>query len=79
MVESNIITKRLNFITEGRTFETDEERDYLVESLISEISYLKVQGYSSKAINEGIFYSFSIDNQYQKNPQLFEDFILHND
>lgn len=77
MVESNIISKRLNFITEGKTFETEEDRDYLVESLISEISYLKVQGYSSKAINEGIF-SF-LGNMFSGSvtslPQVFGEYI----
>ena len=55
MVENKIITNRFNFLFEGRSFETEEEKDYLVESVITEIGYLKIQGYSSRAINEGLF------------------------
>jgi len=55
MVENNIITNRFNFLFEGRSFKTEKEKDYLVESIISEIGYLKTQGYSSQAINEGLF------------------------
>jgi pyruvate/2-oxoglutarate dehydrogenase complex dihydrolipoamide acyltransferase (E2) component len=55
MVENKIITNRFNFLFEGRSFETEKEKDYLVESIITEIGYLKTQGYSSRAINEGLF------------------------
>ena len=55
MVENKIITNRFNFLFEGKSFETEEEKDYLVESIITEIGYLKVQGYTSQAINEGLF------------------------
>lgn len=55
MVETNIVEKRFNFIVEGKIFETINEQDYLVESVITEIGYLKAQGYTSKAINEGLF------------------------
>lgn len=55
MVENKIITNRFNFLFEGRSFETEEEKDYLVESIITEIGYLKVQGYTPQAINEGLF------------------------
>jgi hypothetical protein len=55
MVENKIITNRFNFLFEGRSFETEKEKDYLVESVITEIGYLKTQGYSSQAINEGLF------------------------
>jgi len=55
MVENKIITNRFNFLFEGRRFKTEKEKDYLVESIISEIGYLKTQGYSSQAINEGLF------------------------
>lgn len=55
MVETNIVEKRFNFIIEGDSFDTIEKQDYLVESVISEIGYLKTQGYTSKAINEGLF------------------------
>jgi hypothetical protein len=55
MVENKIITNRFNFLFEGRSFETEKEKDYLVESVITEIGYLKTQGYSSRAINEGLF------------------------
>jgi hypothetical protein len=55
MVETNIVEKRFNFIVEGKSFETEDEQDYLVESVISEIGYLKTQGYTPKAINEGLF------------------------
>ena len=40
---------------EDNIVETEEDRDRLVESVISEIGYLKNQGYSSQAINEGLF------------------------
>jgi hypothetical protein len=55
MVENKIITNRCNFLFEGKSFETEEEKDYLVESIITEIGYLKVQGYTPQAINEGLF------------------------
>jgi hypothetical protein len=55
MVENKIIKNRFNFLFEGKSFETEEEKDYLVESVITEIGYLKTQGYSSQAINEGLF------------------------
>ena len=55
MVENKIITNRFNFLFEGKSFETEEEKDYLVESIITEIGYLKVQGYTPQAINEGLF------------------------
>jgi len=55
MVENKIITNRFNFLFEGRSFETEKEKDYLVESIITEIGYLKVQGYTPQAINEGLF------------------------
>ena len=55
MVETNIVEKRFNFIVEGKSFDSINEQDYLVESVISEIGYLKTQGYTSKAINEGLF------------------------
>ena len=55
MVENKIITNRFNFLFEGRSFETEEEKDYLVESIITEIGYLKIQGYTPQAINEGLF------------------------
>jgi len=55
MVENKIITNRFNFLFESRSFETEEEKDYLVESIITEIGYLKVQGYTPQAINEGLF------------------------
>ena len=55
MVETNIVERRFNFIVEGKSIKTIDEQDYLIESVISEIGYLKTQGYSSKAINEGLF------------------------
>jgi hypothetical protein len=55
MVETNIVERRFNFIVEGKSIKTIDEQDYLIESVISEIGYLKSQGYSSKAINEGLF------------------------
>jgi hypothetical protein len=55
MVENKIISNRFNFLFEGRSFETEEEKDYLVESIITEIGYLKIQGYTPQAINEGLF------------------------
>lgn len=55
MVESNIIKKRFEMISESRTFNLETDGDFIVESLITEVSYLKRQGYDSKLINEGIF------------------------
>jgi hypothetical protein len=55
MVETNIVEKRFKFIVEGKTFETEKDQDFLIESVISEIGYLKAQGYTPKAINEGLF------------------------
>jgi len=55
MVETNIVEKRFKFIVEGKTFETENDQDFLIESVISEIGYLKAQGYTPKAINEGLF------------------------
>jgi len=55
MVESNIIRKRFEMITENRTFNSETDGDFIVESLFTEVSYLKRQGYDSKLINEGIF------------------------
>jgi hypothetical protein len=55
MVETNIVEKRFNFIVEGKTFDNVKDQNDLVESVISEIGYLKTQGYTSKAINEGLF------------------------
>lgn len=55
MVESNIIKKRFEMISESRTFNLQTDGDFIVESLITEVSYLKRQGYDSKLINEGIF------------------------
>ena len=55
MVESNIIRKRFEMISENRTFNSETDGDFIVESLFTEVSYLKRQGYDSKLINEGIF------------------------
>ena len=55
MVETNIVEKRFKFIVEGKTFKTETDQDFLIESVISEIGYLKSQGYTPKAINEGLF------------------------
>jgi hypothetical protein len=55
MVETNIVEKRFKFIVEGKTFETEKDQDFLIESVISEIGYLRAQGYTPKAINEGLF------------------------
>jgi hypothetical protein len=55
MVESKIIRKRFEMITENRTFNSETDGDFIVESLFTEVSYLKRQGYDSKLINEGIF------------------------
>ena len=55
MVETNIVEKRFKFIVEGKTFKTETDQDFLIESVISEIGYLKAQGYTPKAINEGLF------------------------
>ena len=55
MVESNIIRKRFEMIIENKTFNSETDGDFIVESLFTEVSYLKRQGYDSKLINEGIF------------------------
>ena len=56
LIESNIIRKRFEMISEGRDLNIDTDSDYIVESLFAEISYLKRQGYNRTLINEeGIF------------------------
>lgn len=55
MVESKIIRKRFEMIIENKTFNSETDGDFIVESLFTEVSYLKRQGYDSKLINEGIF------------------------
>ena len=51
----NIIIKRIEMIIENKTFNSETDGDFIVESLFTEVSYLKRQGYDSKLINEGIF------------------------
>jgi hypothetical protein len=56
LIESNIIRKRFEMISEGRDLNIDTDSDYIVESLFAEISYLKRQGYNRTLINEeGVF------------------------
>ena len=77
MVETNIIEKRFNFIVDGDSFDTIEKQDYLVESVISEIGYLKAQGYTSKAINEGLFSMLGslLGGSAQSVPAVFGEYI----
>lgn len=79
MVETNIVEKRFNFIVEGKTFSTVEDQDELVESIISEIGYLKIQGYSSKAINEGLFSMFGslLGGGAKAIPAVFGEYIAN--
>jgi hypothetical protein len=79
MVETNIVEKRFNFIVEGKSFETIDEQDYLVESVITEIGYLKAQGYTSKAINEGLFSMLGslIGGGAQAVPAVFGEYIAN--
>ena len=77
LVETNIVQKRLSFIMEGVVVETEEEKDELVESFISEIGYLKNQGYTSQAINEGLF-SFlgsMLGGTAGATPNVFKEYI----
>lgn len=55
IIESNIIINRFKLIGEGVILETEEQQDLFLESIISEMIYLKNQGYNSKVINEGLF------------------------
>lgn len=77
MVETNIVEKRFNFIVEGNSFNTPEKQDYLVESVISEIGYLKAQGYTPKAINEGLFSMLGslLGGSAQAVPAVFGEYI----
>ena len=61
MVESKIITNRFNFLVENRKFETDEDLKLFMEDYITEVSYLRTQGYDSKVIEEaaGLFSTLS--------------------
>lgn len=79
MVETNIVEKRFNFIVEGKSFKTINEKDYLVESVISEIGYLKAQGYTSKAINEGLFSMLGslLGGGAQAVPAVFGEYIAN--
>ena len=77
LVEKNIVKKRFSFIMEGSIVETEEDRDKIVESVISEIGYLKNQGYSSQAINEGLF-SFlgsMIGGTAGATPNVFKEYL----
>ena len=77
LVETSIVQKRFSFIMEGTTVETEEDRDKLVESVISEIGYLKNQGYTSQAINEGLF-SFlgsMLGGTAGATPNVFKEYI----
>lgn len=77
MVETNIVEKRFTFIVEGNSFDTPEKQDYLVESVISEIGYLKAQGYTPKAINEGLFSMLGslLGGSAQAVPAVFGEYI----
>lgn len=77
MVETNIVEKRFNFIVEGNSFDTPEKQDSLVESVISEIGYLKAQGYTPKAINEGLFSMLGslLGGSAQAVPAVFGEYI----
>jgi len=79
MVETNIVEKRFNFIVEGKTFNNLEDQNNLVESVISEIGYLKNQGYTSKAINEGLFSMLSslLGGGAQAVPAVFGEYIAN--
>ena len=77
MVETNIVTKRFNFIVEGKSYKTEKEQDNLVESVISEIGYLKSQGYTPQAINEGLFSMLGslLGGTFSAAPQVFGEYI----
>ena len=74
-IESKIIKNRFSMITEGKTFENDS--DYIFESIISEMNYLKVQGYDSKVINEGLFDMLKsiFGNSIKSMPQVFSEYV----
>lgn len=55
IVETNIIKNRFALISEGQTFETEESKIDLIESVFVETNYLSIQGYNSELINEGLF------------------------
>ena len=77
MIESNIVEKRFNFIVEGKTFDTEQDQNYLIESIISEIGYLKTQGYNSQAINEGLFSMLGglLGGAFKSTPQVFGEYV----
>jgi|688.fasta_scaffold140761_3 hypothetical protein len=74
-VETNIIKNRLSIITEGKSFEKDS--DFLIESVIYELNYLKRQGYTSQAINEGLFDMLGglFKNSVTSLPQVFGEYV----
>ena len=74
-IESKIIKNRFSMIVEGKTFENDS--DYIFESIVSEMNYLKVQGYDSKVINEGFFSMLQsiFGNSVRSMPQVFSEYI----
>jgi hypothetical protein len=55
IVETNIIKNRFALISEGQTFESEESKIDLIESVFVETNYLSIQGYNSELINEGLF------------------------
>lgn len=55
LIEKKIVANRYNLIGNGLVLETEEQQMKFVESLIAETQYLSAQGYSSQAINEGLF------------------------
>lgn len=55
IVETNIIKNRFALISEGQTFESEESKIDLIESVFVETNYLSIQGYNSDLINEGLF------------------------
>ena len=74
-IESKIVKNRFSMIVEGKTFKNDS--DYIFESIISEMNYLKVQGYDSKVINEGFFSMLQsiFGNSVRSMPQVFSEYI----
>jgi hypothetical protein len=74
-IESKIVKNRFSMIVEGKTFENDS--DYIFESIISEMNYLKAQGYNSKVINEGFFSMLQsiFGNSIKSMPQVFSEYI----
>lgn len=71
LIESNIVKSRFNLISEGINLKSKIKTKIMLDSLLSECNYLKLQGFNDKVINEG-FLDIMGDLFGQEGPQFWD-------